>query len=703
MGANFTPNTQTPNINPYSGQGSFRMWVQYVMPAVYDGTLSYYEQLCKVVAFLNNVIQDMDTAENNIQNIANVSNENTQRMLTAYTLLQKYVNDYFDNLDVQQEINHHLDEMAASGALSTLLAPFIPNLVTNWLNENVSPVGSAVVVDSSLTIQGAAADAKVTGDELQEDKVKLNQIFLGDISSEVQNTLELGNINVGSGGFSYTNSNSRIRTKRYSEFNLHVGDKITLSDFDGYTFGVGWTNNNGEYKWSNWQTREYTVGEDGQYVFLIRYASESVITNVNYVKTLLRVKTTSLMDVRDNVKKLWGLSNLMVDNLIDSNLLSRGYIHNNGTVVATDENAVKTTNFIPVTGGEKLYLFVGMRGAFWGVIAFYDAEKTFIPNRWYIGDDSSVPIINGYKTNFIMVPVDVNAAYIRVSYRTYNDGYAYLTRFGVGINNLIQTGYISPTNKGVKSIGHRGYDYLYPENTMISFLGACLLGFDCCETDIRFTSDNQPVCLHDQYINRTATNSNGSAITADVNINNITLQQALAYDFGMWKTGSGGRVFNGTKIPTLLSFLRCCKTFNVVPYIELKEYDGNKPNIIAEQVKLCGYTNNVTFIGSLDALTAIHSVCPNARLGYIPYSNQTVTQDEIDTLVSLKNDNEVFLNEDYGKITNGLVTLCYNNNIKIETWTAETRTVINSLNDYVTGIASGKTIPKNILQSETIY
>lgn len=38
--------------------------------------------------------------------------------------------------------------------------------VTDWLEENVDPVGSAVVVDSSLSVSGAAADAKVTGNAL---------------------------------------------------------------------------------------------------------------------------------------------------------------------------------------------------------------------------------------------------------------------------------------------------------------------------------------------------------------------------------------------------------------------------------------------------------------------------------------------------------------------------------------------------------
>lgn len=184
----------TPNLNPYSGQGSFRFWVQKVLPLVYDDSLSYYELLCKVVTFLNNVIQDMDTAEENIELIRD-----------AYDKLQSYVNTYFDNLDIEPELDNVLMRWVADGrledALTTTLtdnpsvldgpvaevipdvvseqlpgvvgeqiggvvSPLIPDAVTDWLDENVEP--TTPIVDESLTISGAAADAKVVGDKFTE-------------------------------------------------------------------------------------------------------------------------------------------------------------------------------------------------------------------------------------------------------------------------------------------------------------------------------------------------------------------------------------------------------------------------------------------------------------------------------------------------------------------------------------------------------
>ena len=40
-------------VNPIS---PFKFWCQKVLPLVYDDSLSYYELLCKVVNFFNEVI-----------------------------------------------------------------------------------------------------------------------------------------------------------------------------------------------------------------------------------------------------------------------------------------------------------------------------------------------------------------------------------------------------------------------------------------------------------------------------------------------------------------------------------------------------------------------------------------------------------------------------------------------------------------------
>lgn len=62
------------------------------------------------------------------------------------------------------------DAIAAAEEAIHTATDQIPSIVTDWLDDNVTPVGSVVVVDSSLSISGAAADAKATGDGLTDLK-----------------------------------------------------------------------------------------------------------------------------------------------------------------------------------------------------------------------------------------------------------------------------------------------------------------------------------------------------------------------------------------------------------------------------------------------------------------------------------------------------------------------------------------------------
>lgn len=146
MGADFTP-----TLGVYNTVRPFRFWCQKVLPLVYDDSLSYYEMLCKVRDYLNKLIEDVSTAEDNIQDLAE-----------AYAQLEGYVNTYFDSLDVSEEIDAKLDAMVTDGTLTNLIEPIASNIVSEWLEEHITPTTPAV--DDSLTVSGAAADAKTVGD-----------------------------------------------------------------------------------------------------------------------------------------------------------------------------------------------------------------------------------------------------------------------------------------------------------------------------------------------------------------------------------------------------------------------------------------------------------------------------------------------------------------------------------------------------------
>ena len=131
-----TPNSPAdyaPTIGTYIELKPFRFWCQKVLPLVYDDSLSYYELLCKVVDYLNKTMEDVDTMCDDVTNLS-----------TAYNQLQSYVNNYFSTLDVQEEINNKLDEMAEDGTLANMLHVNFDEYFIDFKNELINDENSII-------------------------------------------------------------------------------------------------------------------------------------------------------------------------------------------------------------------------------------------------------------------------------------------------------------------------------------------------------------------------------------------------------------------------------------------------------------------------------------------------------------------------------------------------------------------------------
>lgn len=97
----------------------FVLWCQKVIPLAFDESMSYYECLCAIYDYIKN---ELTPAVNNNAD--------------AVTELQNFVENYFKNLDVQEEINNKLDEMAENGTLENLIGQYI-QLKTTYVYDNV--------------------------------------------------------------------------------------------------------------------------------------------------------------------------------------------------------------------------------------------------------------------------------------------------------------------------------------------------------------------------------------------------------------------------------------------------------------------------------------------------------------------------------------------------------------------------------------
>lgn len=124
-----------------------------VLPTSYLMSMTFQEQ----VTWLCNYI--MQTIIPNL----NENTEAVQELQQLYKDLQDYVNDYFDNLDVQDEINNKLDAMVTAGTFTEIIDPIINDYVDNIDNLNYKP--TIFVGDSYL--YGGASSGNNYGDYYQ--------------------------------------------------------------------------------------------------------------------------------------------------------------------------------------------------------------------------------------------------------------------------------------------------------------------------------------------------------------------------------------------------------------------------------------------------------------------------------------------------------------------------------------------------------
>lgn len=80
---------------------------------------------------------------------------------------------WFDNLDVQDEVRTVINELIQSGEFIEIAGPQIVSATEAWLAAHITPTTPAV--DDTLSISGAAADAKVTGDRISDLKEDINK------------------------------------------------------------------------------------------------------------------------------------------------------------------------------------------------------------------------------------------------------------------------------------------------------------------------------------------------------------------------------------------------------------------------------------------------------------------------------------------------------------------------------------------------
>lgn len=204
-----------------------------------------YQLLCKIVDYLNKII------DNN-----NKQNDNISQLEQNFITLYNYVNNYFNNLDVQEEINKKIDELITTGEFNIFLSGiYTPEMfgakgdgVTDdteaiqkalaFNNVNISKnylITENLVLHSNLKIFGGGTITK---------KVEFNDSYLNHciFSCTDSNNIDINNIDLMSNslaisvhGCSNVNiTNLIINSEKYSilisDSEKNESDGITISN-----------------------------------------------------------------------------------------------------------------------------------------------------------------------------------------------------------------------------------------------------------------------------------------------------------------------------------------------------------------------------------------------------------------------------------------------------------------------------------------
>lgn len=210
---------KSPNVPP------FVQFCTASVPMVFDNSMSYYECLCALTKFIQGLV-----------NTVNYNATQLDGLLEGFKELKDYVDNYFANLDVQEEINNKLDEMAEGGQLAGIIAQFLsaaPVFAYGTIAEmaaasNLSNGCIARVLGNTTATDGDGAYYIIRTRVEADDPDGVNLVAIGDtlvgvrVTDAGYNTLNT----------SVTNLNNRlnlIENKKY----VFIGD----SYLQGYTSG----------------------------------------------------------------------------------------------------------------------------------------------------------------------------------------------------------------------------------------------------------------------------------------------------------------------------------------------------------------------------------------------------------------------------------------------------------------------------------
>ena len=129
-----------------------------VLPTSYLMTMTYEEQLTWLCNYISQTL--IPAINNDVEAI--------QELQQLYIDLENYVNNYFDNLDVQEEIDNKLDKMIENGTFQQIISQYI----MPYFNEFTEEINSDIINQNQrIDVIDTKVDSAVSGSPLVANSI----------------------------------------------------------------------------------------------------------------------------------------------------------------------------------------------------------------------------------------------------------------------------------------------------------------------------------------------------------------------------------------------------------------------------------------------------------------------------------------------------------------------------------------------------
>lgn len=143
------------NKKDYKKLSPFKGWVIQNFPYIEEDfdAITDYQLYCKIVEYLNKVIYNQ-----------NLLDEANNELIDSFNDLKNYVDNYFNTLDLQDEVDDKINEMVESGEFETLLNNYFnPNfkiiIPKNFENVDIGDIILLKVYDKNIVIDTHRSEA----------------------------------------------------------------------------------------------------------------------------------------------------------------------------------------------------------------------------------------------------------------------------------------------------------------------------------------------------------------------------------------------------------------------------------------------------------------------------------------------------------------------------------------------------------------